>query len=46
MRGMSETSRTPIELCASNLRLIPPGVAVPSYDRRHDPSVDATYQQQ
>src|ERR1019366_5409459 len=31
---MPETSRTPIELCASNLRLIPSVVAVPAYNRR------------
>ncbi|MGD0777403.1 MAG: mannitol dehydrogenase family protein [Candidatus Solibacter sp.] len=31
---MPETSRTPIELRASNLRLIPPAVAVPAYNRR------------
>jgi mannitol 2-dehydrogenase len=32
---MPETPRTPIELCGANLRLIPPGVAVPYYDRRY-----------
>jgi mannitol 2-dehydrogenase len=31
---MPETSRTPIALCSSNLRLIPPVVAVPAYNRR------------
>ena len=32
---MPQTSRTPIGLCGSNLRLIPPVVAVPAYNRRH-----------
>jgi len=31
---MPETSRTPIRLCASNLPLLPPAVAVPAYHRQ------------